>query len=112
MLCHTVLCPGASEHDLMSRIIETLGPPPEWMMAAAKRTDNFFKRVPVNSDPAAATAGPSSAGAEPGATGADAAAPAAASSSQQAFQYVLFSKEEFEAVNKCQVCRQGGCVTV
>jgi hypothetical protein len=61
------------------------------MMAAAKRTDNFFKKVPVGSNAAA--------DAELG--GADSAA--AAAGGQQLFEYMLHSKEEFEALNKCQV---------
>jgi hypothetical protein len=110
--CCGVLCwpSGASEHDLMSRIIETLGPPPEWMMAAAKRTDNFFKRVPTNSSNgnsnAAATAGSSSAAAAAAEPAAAAAGGGDAVGGQsQSFEYVLYSREEFEALNKCQVSR-------
>lgn len=113
VVCYAVRCcpSGASEHDLMSRIIETLGPPPEWMMAAAKRTDNFFKRVPTNS-----SNGNSNAAAAAGSSSAAAAEPAAAAAAggdavggqSQSFEYVLYSREEFETLNKCQVSRGGG----
>jgi len=94
----------------MSRIIETLGPPPDWMMGAAKRTDNFFKRVPV-SNQAGSSAAPVAAD-NPGhlaAAGDGAQAPevaaaaAAAAGTPRAYEYVLYTKEEFETVNKCQV---------
>ena len=38
------LFPGASEHDLLSRIVEMMGPPPSYMLAAAKNTDKYFRR--------------------------------------------------------------------
>ena len=41
------LFPGASEHDLISRVIETLGVLPSWMMGEAKHADKFFQRLPV-----------------------------------------------------------------
>lgn len=79
----------------MSRIIETLGPPPAWMMNAAKRTDSFFKKVQVNRS----AGGNSSSGS--GAAGDAAAATEAAAAG--AHEYVLYTRQEFEAVNKCQV---------
>lgn len=94
----------------MSRIIETLGPPPEWMMAAAKRTDVFFKRVRT----AAGAAAPAGAAAEAPAPASSSTAGAAAGA-EQAVEYVLYSKEEFEAINKCQVGESVvgmGCVRV
>lgn len=68
--------------------METLGPPPAWMMAAAKRTSAFFKKVP-------STAANGSSG-----NGVDAG---------DGSRYVLYSKEEFEAANNCQVkpCARG-----
>ncbi|CAG9460247.1 unnamed protein product [Pedinophyceae sp. YPF-701] len=50
------LFPGASEHDLMVRIVEMLGCPPDAMLRQAKATSKFFKRaVPTShSDPAPA----------------------------------------------------------
>ena len=62
--------------------METLGPPPAWMLGAAKRTNSFFRKVPS----AAATAA-----AAPGISAGD------------GFMHVLYSKEEFEAANNCQV---------
>ena len=41
------LFPGASEHDLITRVIETLGVLPSWMMGEAKHADKFFQRLPV-----------------------------------------------------------------
>jgi dual specificity protein kinase YAK1 len=38
------LFPGASEYNLMQRITEALGPPPEALMAQAKHGARFFKR--------------------------------------------------------------------
>jgi hypothetical protein len=84
---------GASEHDLLSRIIETLGPPPAWMMAAGKRTSTFFKQVPAG----AAADGSSSS------SSAAAAAAAAAAGGEGGVGYRLYTKEEFEAANKTQV---------
>lgn len=93
----------------MSRIIETLGPPPDWMMGAAKRTDNFFKRVPVNNQAGSSAA--AAADDNPGHLAAageaaqvpEAAGTAAAAGTPRAYEYVLYTKEEFETVNKCQV---------
>jgi dual specificity protein kinase YAK1 len=39
------LFPGASEHNLLTRICETLGPPPDKMLAAASNAKKFFVRV-------------------------------------------------------------------
>lgn len=39
------LFPGASEHDLLARVIETRGLPPTWLLHSAKHTDKFFKRT-------------------------------------------------------------------
>jgi dual specificity protein kinase YAK1 len=38
------LFPGASEHDLLSRVVEMMGAPPAYMLAAAKNTDKYFRR--------------------------------------------------------------------
>jgi dual specificity protein kinase YAK1 len=38
------LFPGASEHDLLVRITETLGPPPEALLKASQHTYKFFRR--------------------------------------------------------------------
>jgi hypothetical protein len=38
---------GASEHDLLTRITETLGPLPSWLLGEAKHTEKYFKRVPL-----------------------------------------------------------------
>lgn len=112
------LCPclttGASEHDLLSRIVETLGPPPEWMMTSAKRTEHFFRQVPAASaaagpgssaSNAASGSSPASSGLGPlggGSTGA-AGLGAMAAGGPQGHSYVLYTKGEFEAVNKCKV---------
>ncbi|KAL6747277.1 kinase-like domain-containing protein [Haematococcus lacustris] len=39
------LFPGASEHDLLVRIMETLRPLPAWLLAEAKHTDKYFRRT-------------------------------------------------------------------
>lgn len=41
------LFPGASEHDLLARIVETLGMPPAWLLLESKHSDKFFKKQPV-----------------------------------------------------------------
>eukprot|EP00798_Chlamydomonas_sp_ICE-L_P024982 gene24982-10644_t len=43
------LFPGASEHDLLVRVVETVGMPPSWLLDEAKHTDKFFSKrlVPV-----------------------------------------------------------------
>ena len=38
------LFPGASEHDLLVRIMEMLGPPPEQVLAKAQHTKKYFER--------------------------------------------------------------------
>lgn len=38
------LFPGASEHDLLVRIVETLGLPPHKVLKAAQHTHKFFRR--------------------------------------------------------------------
>ena len=42
------LFPGASEHDLLTRVVEMMGPPPDSLLAAAKHTKKFFHRLDVN----------------------------------------------------------------
>jgi len=37
------LFPGASEYDLLSRIVEMMGPPPSYVLATAKNTDKYFR---------------------------------------------------------------------
>eukprot|EP00955_Chlamydomonas_euryale_P024339 256554-Chlamydomonas_euryale.AAC.1 len=37
------LFPGASEHDLLVRVTETLGTPPPWLLADAKHASKFFR---------------------------------------------------------------------
>jgi serine/threonine protein kinase len=41
------LFPGASEHDLLTRVVEMMGPPPNSLLAAAKHTKKFFHRLDV-----------------------------------------------------------------
>lgn len=36
------LFPGASEHDLLSRITEMLGPPPAAVLASSKNAEKYF----------------------------------------------------------------------
>ena len=38
------LFPGASEYNLMQRVTEALGPPPDTLLASAKNAGRFFKR--------------------------------------------------------------------
>ena len=44
------LFPGASEHDLLTRIVQTFGMPPTWLLLQAKHADKFFNKhvVPVS----------------------------------------------------------------
>ena len=42
------LFPGASEHDLLVRIVETLGLPPEKVLKSAQHTFKFFSRTEEN----------------------------------------------------------------
>lgn len=39
------LFPGASEHDLLVRIVEMLGVPPEHVLAKATHTKKYFERI-------------------------------------------------------------------
>lgn len=39
------LFPGASEHDLLSRITEMLGPPPPGVLASSKNAEKYFTVV-------------------------------------------------------------------
>ena len=39
-----VLIPGASEFDLLSRITETIGPPPKWLLTEAKHAGRCWCR--------------------------------------------------------------------
>lgn len=39
------LFPGASEHDLLVRIVEMMGPLPEKMLAKAQHTAKYFRKV-------------------------------------------------------------------
>lgn len=39
------LFPGASEHDLLVRIVEMLGLPPQHVLERAQHTSKFFKRL-------------------------------------------------------------------
>lgn len=39
------LFPGASEHDLLVRIVEMLGPPPDWLLHKAQNTNKFFRSL-------------------------------------------------------------------
>ena len=41
------LFPGASEHDLLTRVIETLGNLPASLLIEAKHSEKFFKRQAV-----------------------------------------------------------------
>lgn len=38
------LFPGASEHDLLTRIVQTFGMPPTWLLDNAKHADKFFNK--------------------------------------------------------------------
>ncbi|EFJ45990.1 hypothetical protein VOLCADRAFT_30949, partial [Volvox carteri f. nagariensis] len=38
------LFPGASEHDLLTRIVQTFGMPPQWLLESAKHVDKFFNK--------------------------------------------------------------------
>jgi hypothetical protein len=73
------------------------------MMGAAKRTDTFFRKAPA---PAAAAARGQAGGADAAAGDSGGAAAAAArGGGAQVCSYALYSREEFEAVNKCKVHR-------
>ena len=39
------LFPGASEHDLLVRIVEMLGAPPDWLLHKAQNTAKFFRSL-------------------------------------------------------------------
>ena len=39
------LFPGASEHDLLTRVTEMLGPPPPAVLAASKNAEKYFTVV-------------------------------------------------------------------
>jgi dual specificity protein kinase YAK1 len=115
------LFPGASEHDLLGRILETLGPLPPHLLSAGKHTSKFFRRAqpPGTAAPAAAAPGgeaTSSSSAEAAAetaaalAAADAAAVAAASGPHSVVchdaagvAYTLRDKDNFEAVNRVAV---------
>jgi dual specificity protein kinase YAK1 len=56
------LFPGASEYNLMQRITEALGPPPEALMAQAKHGARFFKRTGSGSGGGGATGAAGAAG--------------------------------------------------
>lgn len=45
------LFPGSSEYNQLSRIVETLGNPPNYMIEKGKNSRNFFNRVTSTSDP-------------------------------------------------------------
>ena len=63
------LFPAASERDLLARLIEMLGPPPDSVLRTAKHTKNYFKEVEVQVE------------------------------GRRKIQYELLSEEEFEARN-------------
>lgn len=88
---------GASEHDLLTRITETLGSPPAWMLNEAKHTDKFFKRTTA-SPPATRRSSTSSSRHTTSAGGTE----ATASTTAEQLQYALFTKAEFEARNNCE----------
>lgn len=44
------LFPGASEHDLLTRIVQTFGMPPAWLLESAKHADKFFNTRVVQVD--------------------------------------------------------------
>ena len=98
--------PGASEYNLLSRICETLGPPPPSMLLRASHAHKLFKRT----DPAgiqaaaaaAATAGAAAAAGGGGGAGAGAgpgmaAAAAGGHAGGGAAAFSLLSLEEYEA---------------
>jgi hypothetical protein len=52
------LFPGASEHDLLSRVLEMLGPLPPWMLSSGKYSEKFFaKSAPASPAPRVPTPG-------------------------------------------------------
>ena len=103
------LFPGASEHDLMTRIAEMLGPPPEHVLAAAKATPRFYRRAAEGEGAEGGTArttgavgaGPSAPGApstptDPTSSGADPSTSAAGGRHRAPGGWILRDKEDFE----------------
>ena len=41
------LFPGASEHDLLTRVVEMMGPPPDSLLYNGKHTKKYFHRLDV-----------------------------------------------------------------
>jgi hypothetical protein len=118
------LFPGASEHDLLGRILETLGPLPPHLLGAGKHTSKFFRRtqqpgsaaaVPGGATTGAAGSSSIDAAAETAAAlaAADSATPAAAAAASgphsvvcqdaAGVSYTLRDKDNFEAVNRVAV---------
>ncbi len=71
------LFPGASEHDLLVRIVEMLGPPPDWLLHKAQNASKFFRSL-----------GPSPVGDQGGLNG-----------DLGESQYVMRTQTEFEALH-------------
>ena len=46
------LFPGASEHDLLARVVEMMGPPPQELLLNSKHTKKYFHRVETPEIPA------------------------------------------------------------
>lgn len=77
------LFPGASEHDLLVRIVDMLGMPPHHVLLKAQHTNRYFRRVEMSPSPVL----PSS---------------ARSSSSRPTSAHVLRSQAEFEALFSCK----------
>lgn len=43
--------PGVSEHNQLSRIVEMLGPPPDFMVEHGGNTSKYFRRNPLYRPP-------------------------------------------------------------
>lgn len=93
------LFPGASEHDLLSRVIEMLGPPPPAILAKAKHTSKFFRTESVAAAPAAPTILERGEG-EPSTSGQPPFLGFGPVEPPVTVRHVLYSQAEFEAMNK------------
>ena len=97
--------PGASEFNLVQRIIETLGAPSQALLLKASNTNKYFRREPLpaagyGAGGAGAGAGPDSAAPGAGAGSSGAAGGAGSSSAaggEPSFAFVLRTEAEMEA---------------
>lgn len=99
------LFPGASEHDLMTRIVEMLGVPPESVMSRSKHTAKYFRTEPSTGE-GLGTSGSGRRGlhgsSPPPLAGVDEENPTLAGLAMSAaptgpMTYVLYNQAEFEA---------------